>query len=415
MLRTERFLPENEPLALAPEALGLAYGAPSVVAPAVDDDGNGRLTIRGPLMNHAHGFFDSYEKIRGRMSALLEGGASRVVMDIDSPGGLAAGCFDCARDLRRMAEEAGAELVAHIGGQGTSAAYALASAASRIGVSSTAQVGSIGVIGGLMDATELLKKVGVNYQIVISGARKGDGHPAKAIDDDALAATQAHIDGLAEEFFELVAEHGWGGSVKALRSLEAGVVLGRDAVRLGLASEVASLSDMTHGAAEAQEGNAMKRSKTLVAFAAALGLDPECSDEALVQEVHNQLVPKAELERERERADAAERQIADAERTAFETKADAAVDRSIKEGKVPPASRAFYRNGITDEASLEAFEAEMKRRSPIVSSEHHVKSDAEDATELTKEDLAFCERHGIDPKHRKAAKARVLRLAGKGA
>ncbi len=151
-----------------------------------------------------------------------------------------SGAFDTARELRAMCEAAQCELRAHIGGTGASAAYALASAASWIGVSQTAAVGSIGIIDTLVDATEQNKMFGLNVQLVASGVRKADGNPDQPISEGAIKATQARVDEVAEMFFALVESHGWG-SVDDLRALQGAVVTGEQAVSMGLASQVATL------------------------------------------------------------------------------------------------------------------------------------------------------------------------------
>ena len=83
--------------------------------------------------------------------------------------------------------------------------------------------------------------MGLNVQLVASGERKTDGNPNAMISADALLASQKRVDDLADMFFALVAGHGWGGSVDALRGMQAGIVHGLDAVSMGLATEIATL------------------------------------------------------------------------------------------------------------------------------------------------------------------------------
>lgn len=244
MTDRKKFAPHGT-LALAPQAFGLAFEVAEPAAPVVDDGGAAVVTVRGPLMHHRELFFDSYEAIADRVATAIELGARAVVLSIDSPGGLVSGAFDCSRGLRAMTDAAGVELRAHIGGQGTSAAYALASAAQWIGVSESAMVGSIGVIDTLVDVAAQNQALGVNVELVTSGARKADGNPNTAITDGARVATQKRVDELAAMFFELVAGHGWGGGVEALAALQAGIVTGAEAVDRGLASCVATLRDAT--------------------------------------------------------------------------------------------------------------------------------------------------------------------------
>ena len=262
----QRFAPSG-PLAILPEAfLGLFDQASDPAAEI--EDGVAVVNVHGPLMLRSSWWFDSYQSIRDRVAAAIDAGAEKVVLDIDSPGGLAAGCCECARALRAMAEEADIELEAFVSGYATSAAYAIATAASKIGVTPSATLGSIGVIGGLRDMTKLYDEVGIRHEVITSGARKADGHPAKPIDDEMIAAARVQVDGLAAEFFQLVADHGWVSSPADAQALQAGVVLGKPAVELGLATEVTTLEQMiAAGAAEEEEESPMEENETTEAQA----------------------------------------------------------------------------------------------------------------------------------------------------
>lgn len=238
----KRVFAPMEMCALQPKFFGVLYPQAQPSVPLGEDVEV--FGIEGPLEARGWGWFDTYEAIIGRFKDTLTLNPKRIILDIDSPGGVVSGCFDAARALRAMAEEAGVELHAFVSGKATSAAYALASAASYVGVSATAELGSIGILATMMDATSQHEMQGIRIQLVTSGARKADGNPSKAIDQDAVAAVQRQVDTLAEEFFGLVLENGWGKSAGAIRSLEGRVVLGREAVALGLASDVTTLQAM---------------------------------------------------------------------------------------------------------------------------------------------------------------------------
>jgi signal peptide peptidase SppA len=191
-------------LALAPRAYGETFATP--IALASEEHGAiAVVNVRGPLMHHADPCFDSYDAIRDRVALALASNAKAVVLRIDSPGGLVSGCFDTARDLRRMAETARKPLIA-FAENACSAAYALACAAEMIYAAASGVVGSIGVIDTVVDVTALDAQQGVKFGIVTSGARKADSNPHTPLTDAKLAATQASVDTVAGLFFELVSE-----------------------------------------------------------------------------------------------------------------------------------------------------------------------------------------------------------------
>lgn len=252
-MKTQAFVMPPGALCIEPQAYGAEF-AQTAVVPAADVQSDVAVVqVRGPLRHRAHWWFDSYDAIRSRVGAAIEAGAKTVILDVDSSGGEAAGMVETSQAIRQMAADANVELVAYVGGTAASAGYALASAATRIVASSTARLGSIGIMVTATDSVERLKREGINAMVIASGARKGDGHPMKPLDEAAIAAIQREIDAFAGAFFELVSGHGWVGSVDDVRKLEAGVFLGADAVAQGLASEVGSLDQLIAAAAAGDE------------------------------------------------------------------------------------------------------------------------------------------------------------------
>jgi len=229
-------------LALAPQAYGLEYDCHEPAPAAVTADGVAIVDVRGPLMQRLDPFVDSYEAIRARVREALASSPRTLVLRVDSPGGVVAGCFETARELRSMARAAGVPLVAHVDGIACSAGYALACAAERIYVTPTAEVGSVGVIGALVDMTAAQSAAGVAVQLIASGVRKTDGDPRGPITAGAVEAAQERVDALADLFFEWVAE-ARGMTPDAVRSLEAGIVVGRAALAAGLADGIGSLGE----------------------------------------------------------------------------------------------------------------------------------------------------------------------------
>ena len=237
----QRYAPEGL-LALSPRAFGMMFDTLEP-APATQRDGVAVVEVRGPLMHHRAWCWDSYEAIIDRVASALEGGPRAIVLSIDSPGGLVSGCFETARQLRAMCAAAGVPLYAYVDGSAMSAAYALATAAGHIAAPPSAQIGSIGVLRTLVDASRQAEMLGLRYTLVASGARKTDGAPEVPTSDEAIAEAQRHVNELAEMFFALVAEHR-GVSADEVRALEGGIVHGAEALRRGLIDEVTTLDQL---------------------------------------------------------------------------------------------------------------------------------------------------------------------------
>lgn len=232
----------NGLLLLEPQAFGFLFFGPRTQEN--QEIGNVVVVhIDGPLDHHDEGWFDSYDAIRARVRSACESQATSIVLKIDSPGGEASGCFETAREIRAMCAEAGKSLYAQCERQACSAAYALASAASIVSASETAVVGSIGVISTRYDYSEQNAAHGVRVAFITSGARKADGHPDLALTEAELKDSQLLVDGLAEKFFALVADHR-GIDADAIRAQEARLCLADVAVKSGLVDQVQSFDEL---------------------------------------------------------------------------------------------------------------------------------------------------------------------------
>lgn len=227
-------------LALAPQAFGQLFDICAPEACQVAEATVAVLTIRGPLMQHRTWEGDSYEAIKMRVAFALASSARAIVLAIDSPGGLVAGCFETAAEIREMARAAGKTLHAYVQGQCCSAAYAFACACSTIHAPATAIVGSIGVIDCVLDATAADRSNGLKFALIASGARKTDGNPHNALTDETIAAAQARVDDLAAVFFAFVGESR-ALSVDAVRQLNADTFTGARAQALQLVDGVMTL------------------------------------------------------------------------------------------------------------------------------------------------------------------------------
>lgn len=228
-------------MAIDADAIDRAFVVPT-------DLGNGNalqgryavVTISGPLMQRAT-WWDGYDAICQRFCDALAA-SDGVLLKIDSPGGMVAGCFEAVRSMLAAKKAAGKPVVAYVDEQCCSAAYALATVADSIVLPPSGSIGSVGVIATAAEMSQALKASGIRVAVVTSGARKADGHPAVPMTDGQIARLQADVDTLAGQFFDVVAS-ARGMSKDAVRSLEAGVFLGSAGVDVKLADYVGNAAD----------------------------------------------------------------------------------------------------------------------------------------------------------------------------
>lgn len=201
----------------------------------------GTLINRGAWIGSYSGL-SSYEGLGASLAAAVEDAdVETIVLDLDSGGGEAAGAFEASDKVRAAA--AVKPVVAFVNSMAASAAYAIASAATKIVVTPSAVVGSIGVVLLHLDRSGQMAKAGVKPTLIFAGASKVDGNPFSPLPEGVRDRFQAEVDGLYGMFVEAVGNGRKGLSAEAIRGTEARMFMGQTAVDMGLADSVGSLDD----------------------------------------------------------------------------------------------------------------------------------------------------------------------------
>lgn len=171
------------------------------------------------------------------LTAINDPEVKGICLDIDSPGGEVAGCFDLV-DLI-YAERGKKPIHAILSENAFSAAYAIASAADKIYVPRTGGVGSVGVIVIHCDWSQRIKDDGLKVSIITYGNRKAESNPYVALSDEAQAAIQHDVDEMGHLFVSTVSRNR-GLSETVIRNTQAACYLAAEGVQMGLADTVAS-------------------------------------------------------------------------------------------------------------------------------------------------------------------------------
>jgi signal peptide peptidase SppA len=201
----------------------------------------GLLVNRSGQMDATSAPLRSYTAIRADLRMAMADTAVRgVVLDINSPGGEAAGCFELANEI--VAMRAVKPIVAAINAYAFSAAYAIAAAASHIFILEGGGAGSIGVLVVHIDQTARDGKEGLAYEFIFAGAKKVDGSSHLKMSE----ATRADITGLVHRLYDRFVGQvasARGIPVDAVRATEAGCFYGPEAVQQQLAQQLGTLDD----------------------------------------------------------------------------------------------------------------------------------------------------------------------------
>ena len=193
---------------------------------------HGTLVRRSLGLEAASGLM-SYGDIAAMLDdALANPSITGILLDVDSPGGEAGGVFELGERIR--AADAIKPVWAIASDSAFSAAYAIACAASRITVTRTGGVGSIGVIAMHVDQTVRDAQEGYRYTAITAGLQKNDFSPHEMLTGEAHARLQAEVDRLYGLFVNHVAQMR-GLDPNAVRATEAGLYFGPDSIAAGLA------------------------------------------------------------------------------------------------------------------------------------------------------------------------------------
>lgn len=203
------------------------------------------VPVTGPIFRYANMFTEisgatSTQILATDIRQALDNPAVKaIVLNIDSPGGVASGINELADMI--YAGRSQKRIVAYVGGTGASAAYWIASAAHEVVVDDTAIVGSIGVVVEVsVDADS--GKGAKRYEIV---SRNAPNKRPDLATEQGRAKVGETVDAMAAVFENKVARNlGVApGRVPAMGG-HGGLLVGSAAVKSGLAHRLGSLEGL---------------------------------------------------------------------------------------------------------------------------------------------------------------------------
>jgi len=216
----------------------------SMFVTASEDDGSGFFAgsdavavveIRGAI-------YDSYNTIKELKKWHRKKNVKALVIRLDSPGGGVAASHATYVQVKKI-KQSGTPIVMSMGSVAASGAYYIACAGTEIIANPGVATGSIGVIAEFPVAEELLEKIGLNFETIISGKYKDSGNPAREMRKDEREYFQGIVNDLHEMFVEIVAE-GRNMELDEVRKVADGRVFsGKQALNLGLVDRLGTYED----------------------------------------------------------------------------------------------------------------------------------------------------------------------------
>lgn len=180
--------------------------------------------------------------------ALEDDSVKAVILRIDSPGGTVAASQEIMMGVQRVAEEK--PIITSVGDLCASGSYMVAAQTDEIIAAPGSTIGSIGVIMSLVNAEELVDKVGLQFITLTAGEYKDAGSMYRSLTETETAMFEEQLALIHEQFVADVAE-GRGKSVEEMEELATGWAwLGSEALELDLIDSIGNYDDAVDRAAE---------------------------------------------------------------------------------------------------------------------------------------------------------------------
>lgn len=208
-------------------------------------DGVGILSVDGPLVSGSAGFMrlfgiTGYDDIRQGMNELLsQKSVKSILLHVNSPGGMAAGCEDCSAHIKAAGQVK--PVVTYSDTVMASGGYWLGSSGSPILAASTATLGSVGVLVTFVDMTKANEMAGRKVTVIRAGEYKQLANANEPLSKEG----EAHLQSMADQMYEVFRDN-----VAANLGVDAATFdkkmgrgrefLGAKAVEVGLANQVAT-------------------------------------------------------------------------------------------------------------------------------------------------------------------------------
>lgn len=205
----------------------------------------GILEISGPLMTGSSGWMRlfgvvGYDDIRQAADELVsQKSVKSILLHVNSPGGMAAGCEDCSAHLKALSSIK--PMMTYSDTVMASGGYWLGSVGKPIMAGSTAVLGSIGVLITHVDVSKANEMAGRKVTVIRIGEEKQLANPNEPLTDKAKAHLESMGDQLYSVFRSNVAANLGVDETKFDKTMGRGrEFMGQQAVDAGLAQQVAT-------------------------------------------------------------------------------------------------------------------------------------------------------------------------------
>lgn len=236
-----QLMPDREPTTLADLLTAFASGEP-----AIQDPEGPRIVIvflDGEITDDeergAGGGGRSGPFVRQMRELAEDEDVRAVVLRIDSPGGSALASDRMWHAVRRVAEHK--PVIVSVGDMAASGGYYIASAGHDIVAHPSSIVGSIGVVGGKVDASQLLDRIGIHAETLTRGEHAEWSSLTQPWDEDERLSLQRMMEATYRRFVHRIVVGREMTEERVLASAEGRIWTGRQGLERGLVDRIGGL------------------------------------------------------------------------------------------------------------------------------------------------------------------------------
>lgn len=184
----------------------------------------------------------SYTGLLSQVEQMAEAGVKTIVMEFNSPGGVASHIWETAAEIRKVCDENNIELVAYVQEMACSAAYALACMCDEVVSNPDAITGSIGCVVALTDFSKAMTDAGIKRIYITSGSAKVPFQEDGSFKPEFLAKIQKDVNKANDQFVSHVSNH-TGLSIQSIKDLNAETFDADEALEIGLVNSIMTQSE----------------------------------------------------------------------------------------------------------------------------------------------------------------------------
>lgn len=168
-------------------------------------------------------------------------GIKAIILRIDSPGGGVGPSQEIYSETRRTTQAK--KVIASLGSLTASGAYYIAAGADKIVANPGTLTGSIGVLMEFITIEELLKKIGIEMQVIKSGEFKDIGALNRKMTDREREMLIRLLEDIRNQFVTAVAKGRNMPREKVLEIADGRIFSGREAKKIGLVDSLGNFRD----------------------------------------------------------------------------------------------------------------------------------------------------------------------------